>query len=314
MDELDKRAFLEIVQNAPLVSIDLFLRNEKGGILLGVRKDAPARGFWFVPGGRIRKDQTLAEAFRAIAKREAGIEVEIEDARFMGVFEHFYDDNVEGLPGIKTQYISLAFEVRGVDDSVRLSDADHSTSRWRGVDFVLKDPPAEPGGLLQPGRWVHPYVKRMFEEDPAYPPPTDTAVALAQYDLVANRRNTTNNLLWQSPVLSLTAQAFLFTVALNPDVGPMPRLIAATLALVVALASVQLLIKHRSFERLDAKWLSAFESRYQTRGFQPVSERKELDRRLEQWAASKLWIGVLLLFGAAAASVLVYVVSTIGRS
>ena len=105
-------------------------------------------------------------------------------------------------------------------------------------------------------------------------------------------------------MLSLTAQAFLFTIALNTGFGTAARAIAAGLALIAALASAQLLLKHRAFEHADAKWLYEFEVR---RGLERVNRKRELAEIPQRWRASDIWLGVLLLFGVAAAYVLVSV-------
>ena len=61
--ELGDKEFREIIKNAPLVSIDLIVKNREGKILLGLRINKPAQNTWFVPGGRIRKDETLDSVF-----------------------------------------------------------------------------------------------------------------------------------------------------------------------------------------------------------------------------------------------------------
>ena len=55
--------FHSVVRLAPLVSIDLIIRNARGEVLLGLRNNEPAKGFYFVPGGIILKQERLREAF-----------------------------------------------------------------------------------------------------------------------------------------------------------------------------------------------------------------------------------------------------------
>ena len=55
--------FLDVIKATPLVAIDLIIKNSSGFVLLGKRFNRPARGFWFVPGGRIRKDETLENQY-----------------------------------------------------------------------------------------------------------------------------------------------------------------------------------------------------------------------------------------------------------
>lgn len=80
----------------------------------------------------------------------------------------------------------------------------------------------------------------------------------AQYQLLAVRRQNYDSMLWQTPVISLTAQAFLFTIALSNGDKP-ARFIASLLAFITALASAQLLAKHRYFEIYYSKLLESVE-------------------------------------------------------
>ena len=54
---LDEGTFKSVIENAPLVSIDLVVKNSLGQYLFGYRTNRPAKGFWFVPGGRIHKGE-----------------------------------------------------------------------------------------------------------------------------------------------------------------------------------------------------------------------------------------------------------------
>ena len=55
--------FAHIVRYAPLVSIDLIVRDLEENVLLGLRANEPAKNTYFVPGGVIRKNETIQEAF-----------------------------------------------------------------------------------------------------------------------------------------------------------------------------------------------------------------------------------------------------------
>ncbi|MHA5057144.1 GDP-mannose mannosyl hydrolase [Acinetobacter schindleri] len=107
---LPDETFKSVIQHTPLISIDLIVRNEQGEVLLGKRVNAPAKGYWFVPGGRVRKNETLDNAFVRLVREELGIESGITraDAKFLGVFEHFYDDCVFG-DEVSTHYIVLGY-------------------------------------------------------------------------------------------------------------------------------------------------------------------------------------------------------------
>jgi ADP-ribose pyrophosphatase YjhB (NUDIX family) len=95
---LPREEFARVVRLTPLVSIDLVVRNAASETLVGWRRNRPARDSWFVPGGRIGKDERIAVAFARLAREELDADLRFEQARFLGVFEHLYDDNFAGEP------------------------------------------------------------------------------------------------------------------------------------------------------------------------------------------------------------------------
>ena len=129
---LEKSTFQTVIASTPLVSIDLIVRNKSGEYLLGYRNNKPAQGFWFVPGGRILKDEPMHIAFTRLVKDELGINLELTGARFNGVYEHFYDDYVFG-DEVTTHHVVLAYELIvdiALDD---LPQAQHSDYKWFGA-------------------------------------------------------------------------------------------------------------------------------------------------------------------------------------
>jgi len=135
---LPDQDFLRVVDATPLVSIDLILRNARGEVLLGRRLNRPARDSWFVPGGRIRKNERVREALHRISEREIG--VLIEEAELLGVFDHIYEDNFLGAEGVNTHYVVLGFTSR-LPDGVKLTpDEQHGELRWWPVAEVLSSP------------------------------------------------------------------------------------------------------------------------------------------------------------------------------
>jgi colanic acid biosynthesis protein WcaH len=52
--------FASAVNALPLVSVDLVMVNPTGQMLLGLWLNAPARDWWFTPGGSVRKNEPLA--------------------------------------------------------------------------------------------------------------------------------------------------------------------------------------------------------------------------------------------------------------
>ena len=130
--------FLEVVERTPLVSIDLIVRRTDRRVLLGRRTNEPAKGCWFVPGGRIHKNERLADAFRRICEAELGQPFAINDAKFLGVFEHLYPANFAERPGTGTHYIVLAYELRVNDLPDRLPADQHAEFDWFDEQRILE--------------------------------------------------------------------------------------------------------------------------------------------------------------------------------
>ena len=119
-----------LIRNSPMTSIDLVIRDRNDRILLGRRVNEPAAGTWFVPGGRILKNESLSTAFRRICLDEIGRRYAISDARFLGPFEHFYDTNVLLIEGLSAHYIVLAYEVRVGDNYEPHAKDQHTEYKW----------------------------------------------------------------------------------------------------------------------------------------------------------------------------------------
>ncbi|MDC3135377.1 NUDIX domain-containing protein, partial [Prochlorococcus sp. AH-716-J09] len=120
-----------------VTTIDLcIVRNKK--ILLGKRRNNPAKDFYFVPGGRIMKGETIDNALTRIIKVETGISIsrkENKKTNFLGVFEHFYEENFLGNKEFSSQYIVLAYLL----DANSLSTINHDIFMHQHSDLIWYD-------------------------------------------------------------------------------------------------------------------------------------------------------------------------------
>ena len=142
---LDDKTFKLVVDSTPLISIDILLKKDDK-VLLGKRINKPAQGYFFSTGGRINKNETIDNAMSRIAKNELNIELK-STPKFIGVFEHFYDDSI--YKDVSTHYVNLAYEyeVKEISD---LPTEQHSKYKWFTVNELLES------------KQVHKYVKDYF--------------------------------------------------------------------------------------------------------------------------------------------------------
>ena len=136
MEMLPLDTFKNIIKSTPLISIDLIVRNSEGKVLLGKRVNRPAQGYWFVPGGRILKDESFTTAFNRLVKNELGLD--LIKSKFKGVYQHFYDDNFSEAD-FTTHYVVLAYEVCAGEVLSNLPLEQHSSYQWVAEDELLAD-------------------------------------------------------------------------------------------------------------------------------------------------------------------------------
>ena len=129
--------FAEVIRLTPLVAIDLIVHSPEGRVLVGRRINEPAKGFLFVPGSRISKNETRSAAFKRITREELGTEVAIDQSRFVGVYEHLYATNRFERPGFGTHYITLAHELRLTLEQSQLPTDQHGEYFWLTPDEIL---------------------------------------------------------------------------------------------------------------------------------------------------------------------------------
>lgn len=136
--------FKQVVANAPLFAIDLVVINSNGEILMGERKNAPAKGYWFVPGGRVYKNESLEEAFERISLSELGFVFHRKNAEFLGLYDHFYNDSFFD-ETISTHYINATYWVRL--ETIRLINipmVQHQNYQWVAWEMIQSDETIHP--------------------------------------------------------------------------------------------------------------------------------------------------------------------------
>ena len=142
---LDDKTFKTVIDSMPLISIDILLKKDNK-ILLGKRVNKPAQGYFFSTGGRVNKNETIDTAMGRIAKNELNIELKTTP-KFIGVFEHFYDDSI--YKNVSTHYVNLAYEYE-VEEVSDLPTDQHNEYQWFTIDELLES------------KQVHKYTKDYF--------------------------------------------------------------------------------------------------------------------------------------------------------
>ena len=135
---LNAQTFKTVIENAPLVSIDLCLVCY-GQVLFGKRNNDPLKGEWFTPGGRIHKNETWQDALLRIAEVELGLcDTAVESCSLMGVWDHFYNNSALD-QNISTHYVNLPHYVRFKSKPEITLDDQHGEFEWFDLSVVSND-------------------------------------------------------------------------------------------------------------------------------------------------------------------------------
>lgn len=149
VERIPDDVWARVVEYMPIPSVDLVIRCG-AGILLAKRENEPAKGEWFVPGGRIQKGERLVEAVNRVAREELGVSVSIEER--LGTYDHLYDtSDVENSGG--KHYVAHGFLVTPDAESFSLDDQ-HS-------EFSIFEVSSLPD--------LHPYVEDYLRHASIYP-------------------------------------------------------------------------------------------------------------------------------------------------
>ena len=135
---LDPQTFKTVIENTPLVSIDLCLVCN-GQILLGKRRNDPLKGRWFTPGGRIHKNETWQGALLRIAKVELGLScIAVEGFSLMGMWDHFYNNSALD-QNTSTHYVNLPHYAEFKSRPQITLDDQHGEFEWFDLSVVAED-------------------------------------------------------------------------------------------------------------------------------------------------------------------------------
>lgn len=133
--------YAQILAIMPIVCVDTILISENQ-FLLGKRANRPAKGQWFLIGGRIQKGESFVAAVKREVKREVGTK-QIKSIKLLTAQDTMFQDSAQGPASHSVNIVHLV----EVPYKEYLPPNNENTElRW----FAKIDP-----------RW-HPYVKKML--------------------------------------------------------------------------------------------------------------------------------------------------------
>lgn len=127
---LDKEFYRQAVAELPIVCVDIFLVDQKTNCyLLALRKNRPAQGIFWIPGGRILKGESFFEAAQRKCKEELGITITAK--KVLGIYNLFFPDSEWGTATHTPSIVVLA-TCELDKKAVSLNDS-HTSYKWVSI-------------------------------------------------------------------------------------------------------------------------------------------------------------------------------------
>ncbi|MEK7546606.1 MAG: NUDIX domain-containing protein [Patescibacteria group bacterium] len=141
--KIPDKIYREIRRVFPIVCVDVVITNGKK-FLLAKRTNQPEKNKWWIPGGRILKNELLKDAAFRVLKQETGLRG--KTAKFLVFDELFHSPGY--FPGATAHNIAFVFKMNISGNKKFNLDSQNSEAKW----FSKIEP-----------SW-HPYVKRFLKE------------------------------------------------------------------------------------------------------------------------------------------------------
>jgi ADP-ribose pyrophosphatase YjhB (NUDIX family) len=109
---MEKNHYIEAHKALPIPCHDIFIQY-KGGILLVIRDNVPAKGELWCIGGRVKKGFNILDSLKDKTREECNLE--IKDIKFLGVTRHYWKTDPFGHRK-GTDNISFTYAAKGEGD------------------------------------------------------------------------------------------------------------------------------------------------------------------------------------------------------
>ena len=144
-------------------------------------------------------------------------------------------------------------------------------------------------------------------------PTTEIIIDSTQYSILNVRRDSFNNLLWNTPIITLMALSFLFSIMFSSKISSFDLLIVSILAFFVSIFSMQLLSKHRFYEKRIAQILEYHEETSENM-LGIINKKFKPERFYTKLSSFFLCFGLLFCFSLSSLYKIIYAVVKIFES
>lgn len=152
---LPAELYKQLVQDTVICCVDILLvrfnpTTRRKEALLVERGSEPAKGYWWLPGGRLLKGETFFAAAQRKAEQETGLTA-VQPIQVLGVWNTFFPSSSWDTPESKgTQTVNpiVLVEVQQDSNMIQL-DAQSENYRWIGLDPAAAEAAGEDRYVLE---------------------------------------------------------------------------------------------------------------------------------------------------------------------
>lgn len=132
-----KETYKTLVENFPIPCVDVFLYNDKEKTYFQVlRKDKPAQGMWWFPGGRLQKGEKFFTCAERKCKEEANLDVVA--SKILCVAATLFSDSAWETPTHTVN--TCVFAVLQNTNQQPSIDSSCQNHRWESIENPPEDP------------------------------------------------------------------------------------------------------------------------------------------------------------------------------
>ena len=118
----------------PICTVDVVLFDrDSTHVLLFLRKNQPAQGEWYTPGGRLLKNESLTDCALRQMQLEAGLSLDSHRLFFGTVVNEIFDDS-ESNQDNTYHTVAICWGCLLAGDEHITLDAQHDRCEWKAVD------------------------------------------------------------------------------------------------------------------------------------------------------------------------------------
>jgi colanic acid biosynthesis protein WcaH len=123
---IKKNLYKKIMESIPIVCIDVIIMNEKNEYLLVKRKNNPLKNKFWMVGGRLYKNEMLADGIKRKVNEEIGVKK--CSIKYVGFFEEFFNKTEQN---INSNFHAISFVYKALINSKTKIKIDNQSIEYK---------------------------------------------------------------------------------------------------------------------------------------------------------------------------------------